>query len=439
MTDFLPANSLDSPEYILLRDGSQVLIRRLAPGDVVATQEFFRRLSPESRAFRFHSGGASVGPEVVGQALDGHTLVAERNDRVVGLASYYPLRDPERAEMALAVDDAEQGKGIGTVLFERLSADARREGIQQFLALVLAANRKMNDLLRNLGFALHRTIDSGEIEYTVELREDESYVAAADARRHLAASASLEPLFHPRSVAVVGASRQRGSIGHELLRNLLAGGFAGPVYPVNPNTLAVASVRAYPRVSAIPDPVDLAIIVVPAAVVLDAARDCLDAGVKALVVISAGFAEVGAEGRARQDELLTLCRSHGVRLVGPNCMGILVNSPDGAMNATFAPVLPPPGNVSVASQSGALGIAILQQAKQLGIGIASFVSMGNKADLSSNDLIERWEDNPATDVILLYLESFGNPRRFGRVARRVGRRKPIIAVKGGRAPAGQRA
>src|SRR6185437_1924006 len=218
-----------------------------------------------------------------------------------------------------------------------------------------------------------------------------------------------------------------------------SGVFAGPVYPVNPNAKAVASVRAYPSVKAIPDRVDLAIIVVPAALVLDAARDCLDAGVRGLVVISAGFAEVGAAGRALQDELLSLCRRHGARLVGPNCMGVLVNGPGGPMNATFAPSLPSPGPVAVASQSGALGIAILQHARHIGLGISSFVSMGNKADLSSNDLLERWEDHPETKVILLYLESFGNPRRFARVARRVGTRKPIVAVKGGRASAGQRA
>src|SRR5262245_20807459 len=336
MTDTM--GMITEQEYAILRDGSQVLLRLVGAADRPAIEDFFARLSPESRAARFHSGGARLSPSTLDQAIAGHAVVAERTGRIVGLASYYPLRDPERAEMALAADDAEQGRGIGTALFERLSRDARRDGIQRFVALVLASNRNMIELVRGLGFQLRRTLEGGEIEYDVALREDATYFAAADARRHVAATASLEPLFHPRSVAVVGASRRRGSIGDAIFRNLLAGGFAGPVYPVNPSADAVASVRAYPTVSAIPDPVDLAVIVVPAAAVLDAARDCLDSGVRALVVISAGFAECGEEGRGRQDELLRMCRARGVRLVGPNCMGVLVNGPDGALDATFAPV-----------------------------------------------------------------------------------------------------
>lgn len=431
--------SVAAGEFALLRDGRQALIRPVRPDDRPAIASFFAGLSLESRALRFHSGGARMDDEAIDHATAGHALVAEIGGRIVALASYVRLRAPERAEMAIAVDDAEQGRGIGTALFERLSRDARDEGINRFLALVLASNSRMLTLLQGLGFTVTRTFDQGMIECDVALREDAAYVASADARRHVAATASLEPIFHPRAVAVVGASRRPGSIGHELFRNLLAGGFAGPVYPVNPAATAVASVRAYPSVKAIPEPVDLAVIVVPAASVLATARECLAAGVRGLVVISAGFAETGAAGRALQDELLHLCRSHGARLIGPNCMGILVNGADGALNATFAPSLPPPGNVAVASQSGALGIAILQHARQMGLGISSFVSMGNKADLSSNDLLECWEDDPATQVILLYLESFGNPRRFARVARRVGTRKPIVAVKGGRAAAGQRA
>jgi acetyl coenzyme A synthetase (ADP forming)-like protein len=426
-------------EFFLLRDGGQVLIRPYLAADRPSVETFFDRLSDESRGLRFHSGGARVSPDTIDLATAGWALVAELGGRIVGLASYYRLRDPERAEMAIAVDDAEQGRGIGTALFEKLSRDARREGVHRFLALVLASNRNMLDLLHGLGFRLSRTFDHGEVEVDVELREVAAYVASADARRHVAAAASLDPVFHPRSVAVVGASRRPGTIGHELFRNLLNGGFGGVIYPVNPSAPSVAAVRAYPSVSAIPDQVDLAIIVVPAVAVLETARDCIHARVRGIVVISAGFAEVGPEGRQRQDELLQMCRSAGIRLIGPNCMGVLVNGASGPMNATFAPSLPPPGKVAVASQSGALGIAILQETRRLGIGISSFVSMGNKADVSSNDLIECWEDDPDTDAILLYLESFGNPRRFARVARRVGMRKPIVAVKGGRAAAGQRA
>ncbi|HLH72797.1 MAG TPA: GNAT family N-acetyltransferase, partial [Chloroflexota bacterium] len=348
-------------EYVFLRDGSQILIRPLEEADRPAVEAFFRRLSDASLFMRFHST-ARLSANTLEQATAGHALVADRDGRIVALASFYPLRDPERAEMAIAVDDAEQGRGIGTALFERLAADARRIGIRRFLALVLAANHPMIELLHGLGFSVSRTYDHGEIEFDVELREDPTYLASSDARRHAAALASLDPLFHPRAIAVVGASRRSGTIGHALFRNLLEGGFDGPVYPVNLNAPAVCSVRAYPTVKAIPDHVDLGVLAVPARAVLDAARDCLDAGVRGLVVISAGFAEVGEDGRRLQDELVRLCRARGVRLVGPNCLGILVNGPNGSLNATFAPSLPPAGNVAVASQSGALGIAILQQA-----------------------------------------------------------------------------
>ena len=426
-------------EYALLRDGGQVLIRPVLPEDYPAVTALLAGLSAQSRAMRFHSAGARVDPAAVAAATAGHALLALQDERLLGLASYVPLRDPVRAEMALAVEDAAHGRGVGTALFERLSADARQAGIRRFLALTLAANGPMLDLLAALGFRTTRSTGKGEIEVEVELHPDPAYLARADARRHVAALASLAPLFRPRAVAVVGASRRAGSIGDAVFRNLLAGGFAGAVYPVNPHAPAVSSVRAYRNVAAIPEPVDLAAIVVPAAAVLDAARNCLAAGVRALVVISAGFAEAGEVGKRRQDELLALCRAHGARLVGPNCLGVLINGPAGCINATFAPTLPPPGTVSISSQSGALGIAILAHARALGLGVASFVSVGNKADLSANDLLEYWEEDPATALILLYLESFGNPRRFSRIARRVGASKPILAVKGGRGTAGRRA
>jgi acetyl coenzyme A synthetase (ADP forming)-like protein len=426
-------------QFVLLRDGGQALIRPFHVEDRDAVKALFARISPDSRVLRFHTGGTVVDEALVDVVTGGHVLVALRGDALVALASYAQLRDAGGAEMAIVVDDAEQGRGIGTALFERLSEDARREGITHFLAEVLADNGNMLRLLRGLGFQLKRTVRGGELEVAIQLRADSAYVERADTRRHVAAIASLEPIFHPRVVAVIGASRRPGSIGHALFHNLLTGGFAGTVYPVNPHAASIGSVHAYPTVAAIPEPVDLAVIVVPAGGALAAARECLQAGVRGLIVITAGFAEVGAAGRRLQDELLTLCRAHGARLVGPNCMGVLSYTGADAMNATFAPTLPPPGSVAIASQSGALGIAILEQARQLGLGISSFVSVGNKADLSSNDLLECWEEDAATKVIVLYLESFGNPRRFGRIARRVGTRKAIVAVKGGRSRSGRRA
>jgi acetyl coenzyme A synthetase (ADP forming)-like protein len=249
----------------------------------------------------------------------------------------------------------------------------------------------------------------------------------------------LDPLFSPRSIAVVGASRDPDSIGATVFHNLLLAGFAGPVYPVNPRADHVASVHAWPTVEAIPGPVDLAILLVPAPYVVEAARACGEKGVRAIIVISAGFGEIPGEGAAREAELVQVVRHYGMRMVGPNCLGVLNTDPAVRMNATFAPSNPPAGRVAFSSQSGALGVAIIDKAVELGIGISQFVSVGNKADVAANDLLEHWERDPRTQVVLLYLESFGNARRFAQVARRVSRTRPIVAVKSGRTGAGARA
>ena len=253
------------------------------------------------------------------------------------------------------------------------------------------------------------------------------------------AAASLDPLFRPRSVAVIGASRERGTIGAEIFHNLIEHGFRGPVYPVNPKASVVHSVQAYPTIADVPGPVDLAVIVVPAAVAPETLEACGKAGVRAAVVISAGFKETGDAGRAREQALVECARRHGMRLLGPNCLGVLNTEAGVQLDATFAPTYPPAGRIAFSSQSGALGLAILEYAAELNLGISQFVSVGNKADVSGNDLLEFWEHDPGTDLILLYLESFGNPRRFTQIARRVGRVKPIIAVKSGRTKAGVRA
>jgi acetate---CoA ligase (ADP-forming) len=249
----------------------------------------------------------------------------------------------------------------------------------------------------------------------------------------------LDAIMRPRSIAVVGASRTPDTIGYQIVNNLLKHGFTGAVYPVNPSAQAVHSIRAYPSVAAIPDPVDLAIIVVPKQFVLAVAEECGEKGVQGLVVISAGFREIGGAGVEREAALMEVVNRYGMRLVGPNCMGVLNTAPDIRMNATFAPTMPPAGPVAFMSQSGAMGVTILDYASEYGIGISQFVSVGNKPDVSGNDLIEYWGDDPRTGVVLMYVENFGNPRKFTALAREITKRKPVVAVKSGRSTAGARA
>ena len=282
-----------------------------------------------------------------------------------------------------------------------------------------------------------RKVDAGEIELRFPISPTSEYERRVEHRDHVAVVNSLRPFFAPAAVAVVGASRRRGSIGGELFRNILAADFAGAAYPVNLKAEPVAGVRAYSSIEEIDDTVDLAVICLPGEQVVDAAGAALGCGVAALCVISAGFAETGTDGRRRQEELLALVRAHGARLVGPNCLGIAV--PAIGLNATFAPRALPGGTIGFSSQSGALGLALLEKAAERNLGFSSFVSIGNKADVSSNDLLEWWEDDDGTNLVLLYLESFGNPRAFARIARRVAQRKPILALKAGSTSAGSRA
>ena len=291
--------------------------------------------------------------------------------------------------------------------------------------------------MREPGLDVEREIADGNVEIAFPIAATSDYVSAVDSRDHVAVVASLRPFFQPRAVAVVGASARRGTIGGELFRNVLAGEFAGAAYPVNRNAEPVGGVRSYASIAEIPDEIDLAVLCLPGEHVLAAAEEALRAGVRALCVISAGFAELGAEGRARQEQLLSLVRAHGARLLGPNCLGIASDA--ARLNATFAAKPIPSGNIGFSSQSGALGLALLEAAAGRDLGLSAFVSIGNKADVSSNDLLEWWEEDDATDLVLLYLESFGNPRKFARLARRVARRKPILALKSGTTHAGRRA
>ncbi len=430
---------------VILRDGRTLRLRPPRSEDADALLDFFRSLSEQSLYLRFH-GFRSIDLRLVEPLLDPDweergallgALTENGDEHVVAVGNYVRLRDPSLAEAAFAVADEHQQRGIGTRLLEQLAERAGRVAIERFVAEVLPDNRNMLGVFEAAGFELTRQLEGGEVEVEFPVASTEVYRERVEERDHTAVTESLRPFFEPASVAVIGASRRRGSIGGELFRNILEGDFVGAAYPVNREGEPVAGVRAYTTIEEIPDPVDLVVISLPGAAVLGAAEQALRKGVRALVVISAGFAEIGSEGAERQEQLLALVRAHGARMIGPNCLGIAVAKP--SLNATFAARSAPSGNIGFSSQSGALGLAFLEAAEARGLGLSSFVSIGNKADVSSNDLLEWWEEEDATKVVLMYVESFGNPRRFGRLARRIARRKPILAMKSGTTATGQRA
>jgi acetyl coenzyme A synthetase (ADP forming)-like protein len=429
---------------VVVLDGSTVCLRQAGERDVAGLLQFLQSLSPQSLYYRFHGLPSLTDSQVRGLiGLDGcpaTTLVAESGGRIVAFAGYHRNpRSTNRADVAFAVADAFQGHGIGTRLLEQLAKVARHEELDTFDAYVIGENRRMLDVFRDSGLAETVSVDRGVCHVTLSLPVTEQFAERAATRSRLAATASMRPFFEPRVVAVVGASRERGKIGSEILNNLASAGFTGTIVPVHPTASEIGGLTAYPRVTDIPGPVDLAMVVVPADKVLPTVDDCITKNVRAICIISAGFSECDAEGRAREAILLDKIRRAGCRLIGPNCMGLLNTDPDVRLNATFSPVYPPRGGVAMSTQSGALGLAILDYAKRLDIGISSFVSVGNKADVSSNDLMQYWAEDPNTSVILLYLESFGNPKKFSDIARRVARTKPIVAVKSGRSRAGSRA
>ena len=434
---------------LLLRDGAMLRLRFLREGDRQGLKELIARCSTESIRFRFLHAIKSLSEEMFDQLMnvDGARHIAlvvtmgeGAEERIVGVGRYHALRKrPEVAEVSFLVEDGLQRRGIGTQLLDALAELARRNGITRFAADVLADNRVMLSVFRKAGYGLASSTSYGLTHLEFSIAETELALARKEAQEAEAERASLRPVLAPESIAVIGASRNAKSVGGALFQNLIRWRFSGTIYPVNPTAKSVAGVRAYATVGDLPEAPELAFIAVPSDGVLDAARQCAAAGVRAICVITAGFAEVGSEGIDAQRELLAICRASGMRLVGPNCLGIVNASDEVRMLGTFAPASPPAGNISISSQSGALGLALMNEVGQLGLGMANFVSIGNRADVSGNDLLQYWEADEKTDVILLYVESFGNPRRFARIARRVGRCKPIVAVKSGRTETGARA
>jgi acetyl coenzyme A synthetase (ADP forming)-like protein len=446
---YLPVPFQDAADSgrLILRDGTTATVRVAGPADRERMARFFAALSKQSRHQRFFSFG-EPSQKLIDSLCDDSdprqrlSLIVTRSsadDSVIIATANYAARDETTAEIALAVDDRFQGRGIGSLLLERLAVIAARNGFRRLWAITKAENQPMLDVFRESGFECRSRIDGSYAEIDLSITPSQASVARAEFRDRVATAASLRPFFFPKSVAVVGASRNPTNIGARILRAIVDGSFKGAVYPVNPKVDALGDLKAYPSVRDLPEAPDLAVIAVPAPAVEAVIDDCGARGVRAIIVISAGFAEVGAQGRERQQKLLEKVRGYGMRMVGPNCLGLLNTDPAVRLNASFAPDFPAPGAIAFCSQSGALGLAVIALARERALGLSSFVSVGNKADVSGNDLLQYWEEDPRTRVILLYLESFGNPRRFARIAKRVSRRKPIVAVKAGRTGAGRRA
>jgi acetyl coenzyme A synthetase (ADP forming)-like protein len=446
---YIPLPYQDAPDSgrLILRDGSTATVRTTRPEDKKALTAFFGSLSDQSKIQRFFSQSVPSA-KIIESFCDSSnpraalslivTRLAEPPAHIIAAGTYL-ARNETTAEIALTVDDEFQGKGIGTLLLERLALLAVANGFRRFWAVTQLENKAVLDVFRDSGFECRTKTDGGYVEVDLSVIPSEASVARAELRDRVLTTASLLPFFQPGAVAVIGASRNPANIGGRILNALTANGFRGPIYPINPQASTIASLTAYPSVRSLPQNVDLAVVAVPRDTVLQVIDDCAARGVRAVIVISAGFAESGADGRELQIRLLEKIRGYGMRMVGPNCMGLLNADPAVRLNASFAPDFPPFGRVAFCSQSGALGLAIISLARERELGLSSFVSVGNKADVSGNDMLQFWEEDKNTGVILLYLESFGNPRRFARIANRVSRQKPIVAVKAGRTGAGRRA
>lgn len=420
---------------VVLSDGGTAHLRPIAPADAELLQSFHARLSPESIYFRFFAPYPKLSARDVERFTNVDydnrvALIATIGGEMVAVVRYDRITEDE-AEVAFLVEDAHQGRGLASILLEHLAAAAQERGVRRFIADTLPENRRMVNVFREVGYTAQQRFDEGVIRLVLDLAPTDTFTEVLQAREHRAESRSIARLLTPRSIAVIGAGHDRASAGHTVLRHLLSGGFTGPVHPVNPAHRSVAGVRAYPSVTDVPDDVDLAVITVPAGTVPAVVEECAAKGVHGLIVVSAGFGESGPEGRERQNALVRTARAGGMRVVGPNCLGIANTDAAVAMNATLSPVAPPRGPVGFFSQSGALGIALMQHVAERGLGLSSFVSAGNRADVSGNDLLQYWEEDAATEVVLLYLESLGNPRKFTRLCRRISRSKPIVAVKSG--------
>ncbi len=414
----------------LLTNGSSVRIRPIRGNDAAQLTRFTDFL-----ARRGEDGDRVASADY----LTMMAFVAIARDEIIAIATFDRLHDDATvADIVIDVTGSFRKLGVATLLFESLAAYARSLGIVRFHAGVATSNDSMRSVLHALGLRMSSVVERAIEHFDIDLRPTSEYRATCDEREAVAEAQSMCAILRPRVIAVVGAGRRSGSPGHEVVRSLLAGDVAGTVYPVNPKATSICGVAAFRDLASVPERVDLAIVAVPAAQVPAVRREAALSGVRAVTVITAGFAETGEAGRAMETDLLSLAREHGMRIVGPNCLGLVNTDPQVRMNATFTGLDPLPGRLALISQSGAVGIVLAEQASAAGVGISSFISVGNKLDVSSNDLLCFLERDERTSVIALYLESLGNPRKFARIARRIGEYKPIVALKAGRSTAGAR-
>jgi acyl-CoA synthetase (NDP forming)/RimJ/RimL family protein N-acetyltransferase len=421
---------------VVLRDGGTAHLRPVRPDDADRLRRFYARLSDETIYFRFFSLVRELSQRDIERftVVDHHdrvALIATIADEMVGVVRYERL-DADTAEVAFTIEDAHQGRGIGSVFLEHVAAAARERGISRFVADVLPANNKMLHVFEEAGYVVDHKFDDGVARLSFDLEPTEDSLAVTYSREHRSEAASVRRLLEPRSVAVAGASRDPDSVGQTVLRHLLAAGFTGPVHAVNRQAREVAGVTSYPSVRDVPGDLDLVVVAVPAGEVESVVTDCAAKGVRGLVVMSTGFAETGADGAVLQRRLVALARGNGMRVLGPSSLGVLNTDERVRLNASLSPMVPAPGRVGFFSQSGALGVALLDTAVRRGLGLSTFVNAGNRVDVSGNDLLQFWEEDDATEAVMLYLESIGNPRKFSRIARRLARQKPVVVVKSGR-------
>ena len=435
-------------EHVLLKNGQGLLFKPAAKNDTPLVEKFMNSVSKESLRMRFMASISQVSENFIKDLCSGDfrqsvcllAIIGEGNKaKITGLGNYIAVGNQRTAEVAFLIGDKFQGLGIGTLLLERLAGIAIANGFVEFEAEVLPDNQPMINVFNSSGFEKHQVWGADTVHIELPVSGAAGLWERAGLRERIAVANSLLPLVNPKAVAVIGASRRTDSLGNLIFRNITSSNFSGKVYPVNPQAESVNGTKVYSSSKEIPEKIDLAVIAITAERVYEAAQDAIEAGAKGLVVVSAGFAEAGNKGKKLQNKLVELVRSNGVRLLGPSCLGLINSDTNVNLNASLAPEMMLRGTVGFFSHSAALGLVILNYAREKGIGFSTFVSAGNRADVSGNDLLQYWEEDPNTKMAILYLETFGNPRRFVRIARRMIYKKPILCIKSGRSIAGRKA